>query len=159
MDKQHHYKVQITWTGNDGEGTKTYKGYRRDHTIDAEGKPQIAASSDPHFRGDASRYNPEEFLVAALSSCHMLSYLHLCAVNHIVVRDYRDTASGVMELREDGSGAFTRATLRPRVAISRGGDQAKARELHHQAHHVCFIANSVNFPVDVEPEVVEEAAP
>ena len=97
--------------------------------------------------------------MAALSSCHMLSYLHLCAVNHIVVQEYRDAASGVMELREDGSGAFTRATLRPQVTISRGGDCAKARELHHQAHHMCFIANSVNFPVDCEPEIVEAAAP
>jgi len=152
--KQHSYAVQIRWTGNDGEGTKTYRSYRRDQIVQSEGKPEIPASSDPSFRGDPSRYNPEEFLVAALSSCHMLAYLHLCAVNNVVVVAYTDSASGVMEERPGGSGAFVSALLRPRVTIADGSDPEKARALHHDAHEKCFIANSVNFAVEVEPEIV-----
>jgi organic hydroperoxide reductase OsmC/OhrA len=152
--KEHTYEVQVDWTGNDGEGTKTYKGYRRDHTITSEGKPQIQASSDPAFRGDRSRYNPEELLVASLASCHMLSYLHLCAVNGVSVNDYRDLAFGAMRQNDDGSGEFVRVELRPRVTISAGDDRAKALALHHEAHHLCFIARSVNFPVEVAPEII-----
>ncbi len=156
--KEHSYKVQIIWTGNDGEGTKTYKSYRRDHTITGEGKPPVPGSSDPNFRGDRSRYNPEELLVASLSACHMLWYLHLCAVNHIAVLDYRDAASGVMEGDEKGSGHFVRVVLRPVVEMSAGGDRTRALALHHEAHQSCFIANSVNFPVEVAPEIREAAA-
>ena len=152
--KQHTYEVRMQWTGNDGEGTKTYKSYRRDHTISSEGKPEIPSSSDPNFRGDGSRYNPEELLIGALSSCHMLWYLHLCAMNHITVTDYRDKASGLMRENDDGSGEFIRVTLKPAVTIS-AGDKAKARELHEKAHRLCFIARSVNFPVEVEAELLE----
>src|SRR5438045_488065 len=94
--KRHNYEIQIDWTGNNGEGTKSYKSYRRDHTIASmvQGKPLIPGSSDPNFRGDATRYNPEELLVASLSSCHMLWYLHLCATNDVTVVEYQDAASG-----------------------------------------------------------------
>ncbi len=152
--KQHTYQVRVDWTGNIGEGTKTYKGYRRDHIIASEGKPQIPGSSDPSFRGDATRYNPEDLLVASLSSCHMLWYLHLCAVNQVTVLEYHDSASGVMVENDDGSGEFVRVLLKPRVKISAGDDQAKAMALHSEAHHYCFIARSVKFPVDVAPEIV-----
>jgi organic hydroperoxide reductase OsmC/OhrA len=155
MNKQHQYAVSIVWTGNDGTGTQSYRGYRRDHEITAAGKPAISGSSDPAFRGDPARYNPEEFLVAALSSCHMLSYLHLCAVNGIVVIDYRDEAGGTMQERADGGGAFVRALLKPRVTIAKGGDREKALALHEKAHHLCFIASSVNFPVEVAAEIVD----
>ena len=151
--KQHTYKVQVDWTGNNGDGTKTYKSYRRDHAISADGKPSIPGSSDPSFRGDASRYNPEELLVASLSSCHMLWYLHLCAVNHVTVIEYRDAASGVMSENEDGSGEFVRVVLRPKATIAAGDDRARALELHHEAHKLCFIARSVNFPVEIEAEI------
>jgi organic hydroperoxide reductase OsmC/OhrA len=151
--KQHTYEVRLQWTGNDGEGTKTYKSYRRDHTIVCEGKLEILGSSDPSFRGDRARYNPEELLVAALSSCHMLSYLHLCAVNHITVSEYRDAASGIMRENSDGSGEFVRVVLKPTVVVSAGDDRTRAGELHHEAHRLCFIARSVNFPVEVEPEI------
>lgn len=150
--KTHDYNVRVTWTGNNGEGTRTYTAYRRDHLIEAEGKQPVLASSDPHFRGDGTRYNPEELLVASLSSCHMLWYLHLCALNHITVIEYRDDACGLMEESADGSGKFVRVVLKPAVKIS-SGDHDKARSLHHDAHHMCFIANSVNFPVDCEPEI------
>lgn len=157
--KQHNYQVRIDWTGNDGEGTKTYRGYRRDHTIAAEGKPPISGSSDPSFRGDASRYSPEELLVAALSSCHMLWYLHLCAVNDVSVWDYQDAASGLMEEADDGSGAFVRVVLRPVVKIAPGDDLTKARALHIEAHRFCFIARSVNFPFEIAPEVMATTLP
>jgi len=156
--KQHSYEIQLQWTGNDGEGTKTYKGYRRDHTIRSEGKPEIPGSSDPTFRGDRSRYNPEELLVASLSACHMLWYLHLCAVNHITVIDYRDAALGVMQENADGSGEFVRVTLKPIVKVSVGDNRAQALALHHEAHHLCYIARSVNFEVDVAPQIEEAGA-
>lgn len=142
------------WTGNDGEGTKTYRSYRRDHVINAEGKPTIPGSSDPHFRGNPARYNPEDLLVASLSSCHMLWYLHLCAVNNLIVVAYTDRAKGWMEERENGAGVFTRVLLKPRVTIQVGSDTGLAHKLHHDAHEYCFIANSVNFPVEAEPEIV-----
>jgi organic hydroperoxide reductase OsmC/OhrA len=155
--KQHTYEVRVDWTGNDGEGTKTYKRYRRDHTIDCAGKPQIQGSSDPAFRGDRSRYNPEELLVASLSSCHMLWYLHLCSVNRVTVFDYRDSASGVLEEGNDGSGKFVRVTLKPTVKVSPGDNRARALALHNEAHRLCFIARSVRFPVEIVPEIIEAA--
>ncbi|MGC1373611.1 MAG: OsmC family protein [Candidatus Sulfotelmatobacter sp.] len=151
--KQHMYEVRMQWIGNDGVGTKTYTSYRRDYAIIGEGKPEIPGSSDPNFRGDRSRYNPEELLVASLSSCHMLWYLHLCAVNHISVVEYHDAASGVMRENNDGSGEFVRVVLKPMVKLSAGDDRAKATELHHEAHRLCFIARSVNFAVEVDPEI------
>ncbi|HWZ84510.1 MAG TPA: OsmC family protein [Terriglobales bacterium] len=150
--KQHTYQVQVDWTGNNGDGTKSYTSYRRDHTIVVEGKAPIPGSSDPSFRGDRTRYNPEELLVASLSSCHMLWYLHLCAVNHVTVVEYQDAASGVMKENDDGSGEFVRVVLRPRVKIT-AGDRERALALHHEAHKHCFIARSVNFPVEIEPEI------
>lgn len=151
--KQHTYTVRLDWTGNDGAGTRDYRSYRRDHTLAAAGKPVLPASSDPAFRGDPTRYNPEELLVASLSSCHMLWYLHLCAVNHIVVTAYHDDPVGQMDERPDGSGAFTRVLLRPTVTISADSDAGRAAALHHDAHRYCFIANSVNFPVACEPAI------
>jgi organic hydroperoxide reductase OsmC/OhrA len=149
--KSHQYATHVRWSA-DGEGTKSYRSYSRNFTIAAQGKPDIAGSSDPAFRGDALRYNPEELLVASLSACHMLWYLHLCSVNEIVVLDYRDAATGTLEER-DGSGQFVRVTLRPAIKVSPGDDLARAIALHEEAHRLCFIARSVNFPVDVEPEV------
>lgn len=160
--KEHTYNTSLEWIGNDGRGTRGYAGYRRDFVIRAAGKPELPGSSDPSFRGDPTRYNPEEMLLASLSSCHMLWYLHLCSVNKIVVVAYGDDAHAVMEETATGAGRFTRVTLRPRVSIAAGGDTAKALSLHHEAHEFCFIANSVNFPVLVEPAdvvvVAQEAA-
>ena len=153
--KQHNYEIEVKWSGNDGEGTKAYTSYRRDHIIRSKGKPEIAGSSDPAFRGDAVRYNPEELLVASLSACHMLWYLHLCAVNGITVLNYSDAASGTMQEHDDGSGDFVRVVLRPVVKIESGDDRAKAVALHQKAHSLCFIARSVKFPVDVMPGTTE----
>lgn len=152
MKLEHHYALEIEWTGNRGTGTSDYKSYGRDHVVRAEGKPSIDGSSDRSFRGDATRWNPEELLLAALSQCHMLSYLHVAASNGIVVTSYVDAATGTMEQTHDGGGHFTSATLRPVVTIS-AGDLALATELHHEASEKCFIAASVNFPVVHEPVV------
>jgi organic hydroperoxide reductase OsmC/OhrA len=156
MDKSHNYKLTIQWTGNKGSGTSDYRAYERDHVIQAENKVGIAASSDPAFRGDKTRYNPEEFLVAALSSCHMLSYLHLCAVGGVIVTDYVDNATGTMVQTPDGSGHFEEVTLNPVVTVKDSSMIAKANELHHKAAQLCFIANSVNFLVKHNPTAVVE---
>ena len=148
----HRYATRLDWTGNTGTGTSGYRAYARDHVLSAAGKPAIPGSSDLSFNGDAARWNPEELLVASLSACHQLWYLHLCSVGGIVVTGYSDDADGEMAESADGGGEFTRVTLRPRVAIS-AGDPAKALELHHEAHRLCFIARSVNFPVDCEPDI------
>ncbi len=152
--RTHSYAVAVTWNGNLGSGTSDYRSYERAHAISAAGKPEIAASADPAFRGDASRWNPEELLVASLSSCHMLWYLHLASVAGIAVTDYVDAAEGTMEERAGGEGRFVRAVLRPRVTIAPGCDAVRARELHREAHRKCFIAQSVNFPVECEPEIL-----
>lgn len=157
-NKEHSNAVQIRWTGNLGEGTSTYRAYERSHEISARGKPTIPGSSDPAFRGDPSRYNPEELLVASMSACHMLWYLHLCANAKIVVVDYVDHASGTVAVTPEGGGCFTGVTLRPTVTIQQGGDPVLAEQLQKRSHELCFIANSVNFPVGCEPSIQFEQA-
>lgn len=151
--KEHSYAVRMTWTGNDGAGTKSYRSYRRDHVYSADGKPDIPGSSDPHFLGDGARYNPEELLIGSLSSCHMLWYLHLCAVNGVKVLAYQDDALGRMQENPDGSGQFVTVELRPKVKIAAGSDAKKAAELHDEVHELCFIARSVNFPVHTQATI------
>jgi len=155
--KTHTYDICVDWTGNDGVGTRSYREYRRDHTITGDGKPEIPGSSDPGFRGDRSRFNPEELLVASLSACHMLWYLHLCAVNHVSVVDYRDCPQGLMEEDANGAGRFASVSLRPVVRIA-DGDTEKARTLHEEARRWCFISRSVNFPVEIRAEIVRATA-
>jgi organic hydroperoxide reductase OsmC/OhrA len=149
MSREHNYRVNVIWTGNTGSGTSGYQAYKRDHEISVVGKPPILGSSDPKFRGDAARYNPEELLVAALSTCHMLWYLHLCADAGIVVESYEDRAEGTMKETTEGGGRFVSVKLRPHVRVIGSIKQAEA--LHQRAHELCFIANSVNFPVEHEP--------
>lgn len=152
-DKVHDYEVQVTWTGNEGTGTSSYRGYSRSHVIQAKGKASIDGSSDPAFRGDPTRWNPEELLVASLSACHKLWYLGLCAEAGIVVVAYGDNAQGAMVEESHGAGQFTSVVLRPKVILAAGSDIEKARALHRTAHEKCFIARSVNFPVSHEPEI------
>lgn len=152
LHKEHRFNTTLTWTGNRGTGTSGYRAYGRDHEIISNGKSApIAASSATAFRGDADRYNPEELLVAALSSCHMLSFLHLCADAGIAVTTYRDDAEGTMELNADGSGQFREVVLHPAVTIEQSSRAGELDALHHRAHELCFIARSVNFPVRCEP--------
>jgi organic hydroperoxide reductase OsmC/OhrA len=155
MARMHRYSVTVEWTGNRGEGTAGYRAYDRAHRISAAGKPMLEGSSDPAFRGDAARWNPEELLLASLSACHQLWYLHLAAEAGVIVTAYVDAAEGEMAEAADGGGAFTCVTLRPRVTVASGADGAAiAMALHHDAHRLCFIARSVNFPVLCEPEVI-----
>lgn len=152
--REHRYAVRVIWTGNLGNGTANYRAYSRNHEIAAGSKMSIPGSSDPAFLGDALRWNPEELLVASLSTCHKLWYLHLAAEAGIIVTAYSDEAEGVMEERPNESGRFTHATLRPSVTVTAGTDTEQAYALHHVAHEKCFIANSVNFPVACEPKII-----
>lgn len=154
--KQHYYQATVMWTGNQGTGTSGYKAYSRDHIISAAGKKDIEGSSDPSFRGDKSRYSPEDLLLDAISSCHMLWYLHLCAVNAVIVTNYVDHATAVMNEERDGSGQFSEATLNPVVTVQHESMIAKANALHHEANKLCFIARSVNFPVHHNPTAVAQ---
>jgi len=151
--RMHRYTVALEWTGNRGQGTQGYRAYGRDHVLRCTGKPDLAGSADAGFHGDAERHNPEDLLVAALSSCHMLTYLHLAADAGIVVTAYTDHAEGSMRTAGKG-GRFTEVVLHPRVTLAPGSDAARAEALHADAHHACFIANSVNFPVRCEPRTV-----
>ena len=153
-ERQHRYQVTVRWTGNMGSGTSGYKSYARDHDIIATGKPPIPGSSDPAFRGDPARWNPEQLFVASVSACHKLWYLHLAAVGGIVVTGYVDRAEGVMVEGSDGAGHFVSITLRPEIAVQEPVDLAKANALHEEAHRLCFIANSIKTPVRVEPVFV-----
>jgi organic hydroperoxide reductase OsmC/OhrA len=149
----HQYKATVSWTGNKGKGTIDYRGYERAHTISIDGKMPIAASSDPNFRGDASKHTPEDLLVSSLSSCHMLWYLHLCAVNGIVVFEYVDHAVGFMNENKDGSGEFIEVILNPHVTVTEPAMIEVAEKLHADANEMCFIARSVKFPVHHTPKI------
>jgi organic hydroperoxide reductase OsmC/OhrA len=152
MAKEHRYQLEVAWTGNRGTGTSGYTAYGREHEIRAAGKPPLPGSSDPAFRGDPARWNPEELLVGSLSACHMLWYLHLCSDAGIVVTDYLDRAEGIMVEPRPGSAKFERVILKPRITLAPGADLEKARALHEDAHRLCFIARSVNFAVEHAPE-------
>jgi organic hydroperoxide reductase OsmC/OhrA len=155
-DREHRYQVTTAWEGNLGTGTSSYRAYSRQHSISAPAKlSAIPGSSDPAFRGDPSRYNPEELLVASLSACHMLWYLHLCADAGIVVTAYQDAAEGTM-IETQGTGEFSQVTLRPRVTLADSSRAQAAAALHEEAHRLCFIARSVRFRVHVEPTIMSE---
>jgi organic hydroperoxide reductase OsmC/OhrA len=152
--RQHRYEVSVSWTGNRGSGTSGYRDYGREHQVSADGRPPIEASSDPVFRGDPDRWNPELELTAAVSQCHMLWYLHLCAEAGVVVTEYTDDAHGIMAEDADGTGRFVEMVLRPRVTVAAADMTPAAVNLHSDANAKCFIANSLNFPVHHEPVVV-----
>ncbi len=154
MGPAHTYEIVTRWTGNLGSGTSGYRAYSRDHEFRGPGKlGPIFGSSDPTFRGDSKRYNPEELLVASLSACHLLWYLHLCADAGVVVLDYVDAAQGTLAIDADGGGRFTEVVLRPQVTVAFAEQEQVAQALHAEAHRLCFIANSVNFPVRHVPAV------
>jgi organic hydroperoxide reductase OsmC/OhrA len=154
MSRQHKYELTITWTGNKGHGTNNYRSYDRSHTVSVMNKPDILCSSDPLFRGDKTKYNPEELLVASLSGCHMLWYLQLCAEAGVIVTEYVDKATGTMVETANGGGHFTEVTLNPVVTVTESSIINKANELHKNANALCFIASSVNFPVKHAPTCI-----
>ncbi|MEZ4910114.1 MAG: OsmC family protein [Saprospiraceae bacterium] len=150
---QHIYSLQLDWTGNKGKGTSAYAAYSRDHDIIIDQKPVLHCSSDPLFRGDQLKHNPEDFLLAAVASCHMLWYLHLCADQNVVVISYQDNPKGILSLHDNGSGQFTCITLYPKVHITTESDIQLAISLHKAASMYCFIANSLNIEVCHSPEI------
>jgi len=150
---EHPYALELEWRGDLGHGTSTYEGYSREHLIRIAGKPDLIATADPTFRGDAALHNPEDLLLAALSGCHLLTYLALCARARINVTSYRDQASGTLFLTKDGGGHFTEVVLRPEVVVAEDRMVEKARSFHGEVHKYCFIARSVNFPVRCEAVV------
>lgn len=154
--RQHSYEVTIRWDGAQG-GTRDYRAYSREHVIEVAGKATLRGSADAAYRGDAKLHNPEDLLVASLSACHMLWYLHLCADKGVEVLHYEDKALGTME-DAPGRGRFTEVTLRPHVTISDNSDEAVALAQHERAHRECFVANSVNFPVHHEAVIVRAGA-
>jgi len=155
MGSTHRFDAVVTWTGNQGSGTSSYRAYSRNHDISGDGKSAVVAgSSDPAFRGDKTRYSPEDLLIASLAACHMLWVLHLCAEAKITVVEYVDGASGTMTLNVDGSGQFQEVVLRPRITVVEAGREAELMAVNKKAHALCFIARSVNFPVRHEPKVV-----
>jgi organic hydroperoxide reductase OsmC/OhrA len=153
MHKTHTYDVGVEWTGSRGQGTTSYRAYDRTHVVTASGRPPIAGSSDVSFRGDAARWNPEQLLVASLSQCHLLAYLHLAATAHVVVTGYTDAATGTLQTHEDGSGEMTLVVLHPTVEVAEADMVERALALHDEAHRVCFVARSVLFPVLHDPVV------
>ena len=142
MSKSHEYKSKLTWDGNLGTGTETYQGYGRDYTVSIDGKPDMRGSADPMFRGNKELPNPEDLFIAALSSCHLLSYLALCARKGVSVLSYEDNASGVLVFNNEGGGRFEEVTLRPVVKISDPAKLELAKSLHEDAHRQCYIASS-----------------
>jgi organic hydroperoxide reductase OsmC/OhrA len=153
MNERHSYRLHLEWTGNEGAGTSSVRAYQRDHLVSGGGKRPIEGSSDPAFRGDATRWNPEELLVASLAQCHMLWYLHLAADAGIVVQAYADTPEGVMvqDAADDGGGQFERVKLYPQVTVASADMVAKAQALHDDVPALCFISRSVSFPVEHVP--------
>ncbi|HEY1018552.1 MAG TPA: OsmC family protein [Sediminibacterium sp.] len=151
MEREHHYAVTTEWTGNTGTGTQSYRSYERNHEISIENKATILGSSDPAFRGDKNKHNPEDLLLASLSACHMLWFLHFCSEAEVIVTAYTDHAVGTMAETSNGSGHFTEVILRPQVVVTHASMIDTANALHTKAHQYCFIANSVNFPVRHEP--------
>ena len=151
MQHQHHYKLKTIWHGNKGEGTKNVRAYDRSHTVSISGKPDLLLTTDNPAVGDKSKLNPEDLLVTAISSCHMLSYLYVCALEGIVITSYQDNATGMMTENESGGGSFNEVTLHPVFTVADESMKQRAIELHHKAHEICYIANSVNFEIKCNP--------
>lgn len=155
MSKQHDFTSRVVWTGNKGVGNQSYRAYDRSWNIEVPGKPVIPCSNDPLLGGDPSLMNPEDLLISALSACHMLWYLHLASRDKILVHDYQDDAVGTGESEPDGTGRFISATLRPTITVAKGTDLDAADAIHHRIHNHCFIARSVNFPIEFAATYVE----
>lgn len=156
MAHEHNYKLTAVWTGNKGDGTKNVRTYDRSHTVSIQGKPDLFLTTDNPAVGDKSKLNPEDLLVSALSSCHMLSYLYLCSLEGVIITSYLDNATGIMIENESGGGKFKEVTLNPIVSVTEESMVEKAIVLHHKAHEICYIANSVNFEVKCNPTCTVE---
>lgn len=154
----HSYSARLIWTGSNGAGTADYDSYERSYRIDVQDKPPLSGSAHPSFRGDPSLHDPEDMFLGAIASCHMLSYLGLCARRRVRVLAYEDSASGTLTLNAPGGARFTEITLRPVVALAQSADEPLARELHQTAHDACFIANSCSVPIRIEATFITRDA-
>lgn len=154
--RSHSYAVTAVWTGNTGTGTSGYRDYARSVDVTSDGVPLLPVSADRAFRGDRTRWNPELLLLAALSECHLLSYLHACVEAGVVVTGYRDAASGTMVEDGAGGGRFTEVLLRPQVVVADHAMVEAATGAHALASQRCFIAASMAFPVRHEPRVTSQ---
>ena len=156
MAKIHEFPSHVVWTGNRGSGTSAYKAYDRTWDMAVEGKATVHCSNDPMLGGDPSKYNPEDMLIAAVSSCHMLWYLHLCSVAGVTVTSYVDDPVGIGESEPSGKGKFIEAVLRPKITITKESDAEKAVSIHDEIHNYCFIARSVSFPIRFEVTILQD---
>ncbi|HEY1047226.1 MAG TPA: OsmC family protein [Bacteroidia bacterium] len=154
MDIKHLFKLENNWTGNKGSGTADVAAYSRLHQIKMEDKPDLQLTTADTHRGDKGVHNPEDLLLASVSSCHMLSYLYLCAKANVIVFNYIDTAEGIMIEHEKGGGHFKNVLLKPTVTIASEDMRERAIKLHHKAHEICYIASSVNFEIEIQPEII-----
>lgn len=152
--KEHRYNVKLGWTDENGKGTTSYIDYSRNHQAKVNNKPTIKLSADPAFRGDETKYNPEDMLVASLASCHMLWYLHLCSKSGITVVKYEDNAEGLMLQEDTGGGRFEKVVLNPEVIILEKDKIELANKLHEEANQKCYIANSCNFPITHKVKII-----
>jgi len=152
--KEHRYHVKLNWTDENGKGTTSYTDYSRNHQANVKGKPALQLSSDQAFRGDATKYNPEDMLVASLASCHMLWYLHLCSKSGITVVKYEDNAEGLMLQEDTGGGRFEKVVLHPEITIVEKDKIELAHKLHEEANQKCYIANSCNFPIKHQVKII-----
>lgn len=154
MAKEHHYHLKTIWTGNTGKGTSSYRSYERSLTVSVENKVDLLCTSDTAFNSEKTKHNPEELFLASISSCHLLWYLHLCSENGVVVHDYVDFAEGTMIETADGGGHFTQIILCPTIVVGALSMIEKAHALHQEAHKLCYIANSCNFPIVHKPTIL-----
>lgn len=145
----HHYPLQLNWTGNTLDGT-----YNRNATVSALGKHRLAVSSAPEYAGDAACWNPEDLLGTALATCHMLTFLALCAKAKVAVVGYEDHAESVLDT-VDKVTRVTQVHLRPVIRVTRGTSMAQVVELFEKAHKYCFVANSITCEAVLAPRVVE----
>jgi len=152
MPREHVFTGRLDWTGRAAHDAQGVVQLPRRYLIEFDGIAPLDGSSPPAFRGDADKHNPETLLVSSLMACHHLTYLALCEKARIALVAYRDTASGTLALR-DGKMRFVDVLLRPVVRVADATQVEAALRLHDRAHEHCFIANSVNFTVRVEPEV------
>lgn len=153
MGKSHHFTIQLTWSGNRGEGTSSYTSYDRSHVLSSDGKEPLSCSSAPAFRGDGTLYNPEDMLLYSVSSCHMLWFLHCCADAGVVITAYKDCPQGTLVIEADGIGRFTDISLHPVVSLQDAAQAHLLSSLHDKAHQHCFIANSLSCPVNIHHSI------
>ena len=151
MEKEHHYKLKVNWYGATDAGNENLRTYDRSHSVSLEGKPELHLTTDDGTVGDQSKLNPEELLVSAVASCHMLSFLYLCSRKKIVITSYEDNATGLLIERSKGKSGIEEVVLNPVFTVADDSMKEKAVEMHHTAHDFCYIANSVNFEIKCNP--------